>query len=186
MIIQPDASPDESSSPFFKRNEEFCREFESYITDKKGKVGGKYNAWSYIIKGEISNPKKWTLMYKKATFSSGNLWLSSEKQNLLVLAEWETDRIGTQNSEFNIRRKTIFDFIKLKLFKDLSKLGLNDNYVLQSQMRDSQFILNLTKILAELFSSKEIYRIENKNDKLKIELRSKKHHFEIFDNLSKL
>jgi len=106
MIIKPDASSDEYSSPFFKLNEKFCSEFESFIAEKNGKVKGKYNAWSYAIYGKIREPKAWTLKYKKSTFSSsGNLWLSSKSQCLLVLAEWTTKRIENSNSDFQIRKK---------------------------------------------------------------------------------
>ena len=105
MRIRPNASPDEKDSLFYKKNEEFCSEFEHFIAEKNGKVKGSYNAWAYTISGKISKPKNWNLKYKKATFSSGNLWLSSKYQNLLVLAEWETERVGTHNSEFLIRKK---------------------------------------------------------------------------------
>ena len=34
MIIKPDASTDEYSSPFFKLNEKFCLEFENFVMKK--------------------------------------------------------------------------------------------------------------------------------------------------------
>jgi hypothetical protein len=184
MAIKPNASPDEVSSPFYKANEEFCSEFESYIARKNGKVKGNYNAWSYLIFGKISVPKNWDLMYKKSTFTSGNLLLSSEYQSLLVLAKWETERKGIHNTEFNIRRKTRVDLIKLLLNKSLSKLDLSDKYVIEIKDNKPQLISKLTELLKNLFISGEIYEIDYRNDKLKIELRTKKHHFDLFDKLT--
>jgi len=186
MIIKPNASPDEFSSPFFKKNEKFCLEFERFIANKNGKVKGEYNAWSYIIYGKILNPKNWTLKYKKATFSSGNLWHSSKSQNLLVLAEWATKRVGTHSTEFRIRKKTRTDFVKLLLNKSLSKLETSDKYVIESKGNKPQLFSKLVKILECLFKSGEVYVIEYRNDKLKIELRTEKHYFEIFNKLTKL
>ena len=186
MKIKPNASPDEKSSPFYKRNEEFCSQFEHFVAEKKGKVKGNYNAWSYTILGKISTPKNWTLKYKKSTFSSGNLWISSKNQNLLVLAEWETERIGTHNSEFLIRKKTKTDFIKLMFNKSLSKFNIYDKYIIETENNKSQLISKLTKILEPLFKSKEIYKINHKDDTLKIELRTKKHYFDILNELTEL
>jgi len=183
MVIKSNATPVEIDSPFYKKNEEFCSKFEHFIAQKNGKVKGNYNAWSYTIFGKISKPKNWTLKYKKATFSSGNLWLSSKHQNLLVLAEWSTKRIGTHNSEFIIRTKTKTDFIKLIFNKSLSKFDNYGKYIIQSENDKSQLISELIKILEPLFKSGEIYSINHRNDKLKIELRTEKHYFEIFDKL---
>ena len=109
MKIKSNATLKEMTSPFYKKNEKFCEEFESFIASKNGKVKGEYNAWSYLIFGKISNPKNWNLMYKKSTFtSSGNLLLSSKSHCLFVKSEWTTKRIGTHNSEFRIRKKNRF------------------------------------------------------------------------------
>ena len=183
MIIKPNASQDEFSSPFFKKNEEFCSKFEEFITGKNGKVKGQYNAWSYIIYGKVSNPKNWTLKYKKSTFSSGNLLLSSKSQNLFVMAEWATERIESQNSEFHIRKKTKMDFIKLLLNKKMSKFGNLNDYIIESNGNESQLITKLTKILETIFKSGKIYSIDYRNGKLKIELRTEEHHFDIFNEL---
>lgn len=185
MTIKPNASPNEFSSPFYKANEKFCREFESYIISKNGQVKGNYNAWSYLIWGNISTPKNWDLTYEKSTFtSSGNLLLSSEYQSLLVLAKWETERKGTHNNEFKIRRKTRIDFIKLLLHKTLSKSDLSEKYVIEIKNNKPQLVSKLTEILKSLFILGEIYEISRQNDKLKIELRTKRHHFDLFDKLT--
>ncbi|MCG2431603.1 hypothetical protein [Aequorivita xiaoshiensis] len=184
MKIKPNASSNEMSSPFYKMNENFCADFENYIAKKNGKVKGNYNAWSYQIFGKIYAPKNWNLMYKKATYtSSGNLLLSSKHQSLLVVAEWETERKGTHNSEFLIRKKTHTDCLKKFVNNSVSNLNLSEKYILETKNSTSQLIFKLTEILKDLFLSEEIYKIDHRNDKLKIEMRTDKHHFEIFERL---
>lgn len=186
MTIKPNASPDEKDSPFYKKNEKFCSEFEHFIADKNGKVKGKYNAWSYLIYGKVSNPKNWTLKYEKSTLSSGNLLLSSKRQNLIVTAEWVTKRVGNHNSEFYIRKKTRFDFIKIMVNKSLSKFDQYDKYEIESKGNKSQLNSKLTKILKHLFNSGEVYIIDYRNDELKIKLKTDKHYFDIFNKLTEL
>jgi hypothetical protein len=185
MKIKSNAGSSELSSPFYQMNEKFCSEFEKYIASKNGMVKGTFNAFSYLIFGQISDPKDWDLMYKKATFSGGNLWLSSKRQNLLLAVEWSTKRIGTHNSTFLIRRKTRSDFFKMMFNNKLSKFELADNYVIESDLSNKQQILNLTNSLSELFKTGEIYKIEQKDGKLSIQLRSEKHHFDLFEKLLK-
>lgn len=184
MKIKPNASPNELSSPFFKSNKEFCSDFESFVMNKNGKVKGNYNACSYLILGKISYPTNWNLTYKKSTFTStGNLLLSSKHQSLLVLAEWETKRKGTHNSEFTIRRKKRTDFLGKLVNKSFSELDISKKYILEIKNEKPKLVHKLIEILKSLFRSGEIYKIEHKNDKLKIEMRTEKHHFEIFDKL---
>lgn len=184
MKIRPNASPNEISSSFFKKNQEFCSCFESFVANKNGKVKGNYNAWSYLIFGRISKPTIWNLTYKKSTFTSiGNLLLSSKYQSLLVLAERETERKETHNSEFIIRRKIRADFLKKLVNKSLSELDISKNYILEIKNTKPKLISNLMEILKSLFQSGEIYKIEHKNNKLKIEMRTEKHYFDIFDRL---
>ena len=186
MRIKPNASPDEKDSPFYKKNELFCSEFEHFIADKNGKVKGKYNAWSYLIYGKVSNPKNWTLKYEKSTLSSGNLWLNTRRQNLIVTAEWITKRIGSHNSEFCIRRKTRYDFIKFMVNNSISKFEQYDNYVIESNGIKNQLNSKLTKTLENLFKSGEVYTIDYRNDELKIKLKTDKHHFDIFNKITEL
>jgi len=186
MSVISNASPDEYFSPFFLKNELFCKEFENFILDKHGEVIGKYNAWSYIIIGKINKPTKWVLKYKKSTFTStGNLWLSSRKQNLLVTSECSTKRIHTHNSGFLIRKRTFLDFIPLKLNKDISHLKACNNYILETK-GTSKIISELTNLLENLFKSGEVYQVKLKNNILSVVLRTEKHHFNLFDQLVRL
>lgn len=187
MKIKPNASPDELSSPFFDLNKQFCLEFEKYIAKKNGKVKGNYNAWSFIVYGKISNPQNWNLMYKKSTFSSsGNLFLSSKYQSLFVMVEWEIERKETYNSKFEIRKKTRTDFLRIPLSKTLSTLEFSKKYVINLKGNTPKILTEIIEILKSLFISEEIYKIEHMNQKLRIELRSDKHHFDIFDKLIQL
>ncbi|MCB0466321.1 MAG: hypothetical protein KDC78_11720 [Aequorivita sp.] len=186
MKIKSNAGSSELTSPFYKINEEFCRQFENYIAIKNGKVKGNYNAWSYYIQGEIMAPKPWHLKYKKATYTStGNLILSSKKQNLLTLAEWSTSWIGAQNSEFEIRRKDSLGLMEI-LFNKLKRYQFSKNYLTKGVENNTSLIQNLHQKLESRFASKELYAIILKNDDLIISLRTEKHHFNFFEKLLNL
>ncbi|HHC78744.1 MAG TPA: hypothetical protein ENK46_02595 [Flavobacteriia bacterium] len=186
MKIKPNASPDEYNSPYFKRNEKFCAAFESYIAAKEGEVKGSYNAWSYTIFGKIRKPKSWTLKYKKATYSSGNIWLSSKRQNLQALAEWTTNWIGNNTVDFTIRKKIKTDFLRLAISNDWKPLETSKKYIITSKGELPYFLTDLIKALEKLINSEELYQVELNNTILKIELRTDKHHFDIFDKLLNL
>ena len=183
-MIEQNGSTSEMNSPFFVRNKEFCNEFENFVLEKNGKVKGNYNAWSFSIIGKINNPNIWTLNYKKSTFTSGNLFLSTKTQNLLTLAVWKTKNIF--DSKFKVRRKTNLDFFKLQTSKSISKLEFTDNYVIENKIKKGDFLNKLFEILKPLFLTNEIYEIENTKDDFRIELRTEKHHFEIFERIAEL
>ncbi|WP_127845180.1 hypothetical protein [Psychroflexus aestuariivivens] len=184
MKIKSNSSKSEVDSPYFVRNKKFCKEFESFILEKNGNVKGNFNAWSFSIIGKITKPNTWILRYKKATFTSGNLFLSSKYQNLLTMAEWKTtNRFG---SNFKIRKKSFIDFFNLQLDESLSILDFSDKYLIINGEQNNKFIKQMLKILKPLFLSGEIYKIENSNDNLKIELRTEKLHFDIFEKLKEL
>ena len=183
-MIEQNSSSNETSSPYFARNKEFCDEFENFVLKKNGKVKGYYNAWSFSIIGKIKNPNIWTLNYKKSTFTSGNLFLSTKNQNLLTSAEWKTKNIFDSN--FKVRRKMMVDFINLQTSKSLSKLDFSDKYVVENKIHKGDFLDKLFMILKPLFLTNEIYEIENSKDDFRIELRSEKHHFEIFERIEEL
>ncbi len=187
MKIKSNAASAELTSPFYKINEEFCREFENFIASKNGKVKGNYNAWSYFIQGEIMTPKPWHLKYKKATYTStGNLILSSKKQNLLTLAEWSTPWIGSYNSEFVIKRKDSVGLVERLFKKELKNFNLSKYYLINGAENNVTLIENLSYKLKELFISEEIYSIILMNDRLTISLRTEKHHFDFFKKLNSL
>ena len=184
MKIKSNASPDEVSSPFFDSNKQFCYDIEKYLANKSGKVKGTYNAWSYQVYGKFNNPDNWDIYYKKSTFSnSGNLLLSSKYQSLLEFVEWETDKFSENISNFSIRKRKFTDFLKLLFSKSLLKLEFEKKYILHFKKSKPSFLGKLLANLEELFNSGEVYKIIFINGKLKIELRSNKHHFEVLENL---
>ncbi len=184
MKIKSNAASSELTSPFYKMNEEFCRQFENYVASKNGKVKGNYNAWSYFIQGEIMAPKPWHLKYKKATYTStGNLILSSKKQCLLTIAEWSIPWVGSQNSEFAIRRKDSIGMMKRLFKKELKIYKLSKDYLINDATNKVSLIESLNQRLKSLFISKEIYSIVLRNDMLTISLRTEKHHFDTFEKL---
>ncbi len=187
MKIKSNAASTDFSSPFYIVNEDFCREFENYIASKNGKVKGNYNAWSYFIQGKIMTPKHWHLKYKKATYTStGNLILSSKKQNLLTLSDWSTPWVGSYNSEFEIRRKDSFSLMEKLFDRKLKNYSFSKKYLTKRAENNISLIENLHQKLHPLFVSEELYSIILKNDILTISLRTEKHHFGYFEKLSSL
>ena len=178
MINNSNALPEDYSSPFYIANKIFCLDFDDYIKSKNGKTKGEFNAWAYTIYGKITTPKNWVIKYKKATYTtSGNLFISAEKQGLLILAEWRTKT--NSDSNFIIRRKRTFDVLNPKV-KDFE---IYSDYKLISTTDKPLFFSNLIRILTPLFKDNKIFEVHLKNNELKIELRSKKHHFNILDEL---
>lgn len=82
MPLEPNAAPDEKSSPFYKANEKLCKRWEKFVLDRNGLINGKYNAWSYNVKTKIEGKKTWLMDVERAQFSNGFLLMSSRKQNL--------------------------------------------------------------------------------------------------------
>lgn len=181
MKIQPNSSTSEKDSSYFERNKAFCEAFENFIQSKNGKVKGDFNVWSYAIIGKIDTPQTWTLKYKKATFTSGNIFLSSKHQNLLTSAEWKTK--SNFGFDFRIRRKSARDVFNFALKKLPQILAFSDAYFVESNTQNLEAISELTNILKPLFISDEVYEIENTDSELKIELRTEKHHFDVFEQL---
>lgn len=184
MKIQSNATPSEKSSPFYKINEDFCREFEDFIASKSGKVSGRYNAWTYFIQAEILTPKSWHLKYKKATFSStGNLILASKEQSLLTLVEWATPRAGSDGNEFRIRVKNSVGWAERFFNKKLTVFRYSKDFLIMGEKENPRLIENLYQKLKPLFTTREIFSIVLKNNTLTISLRTEKHHFNFFDKL---
>lgn len=184
MKIKHNASPSEESSPFYQANKAFCFEIEKYVTSKGGTLEGKFNAWSYIVEGEVFEKKKWNITYKKATFSSsGNLLLSSKHQCLLVLVKWKTEIKNTNNTGFQIRRKTLLDSIKMLFNKSIKELSPNSKYITIQKGNKSDLIPKLYQILKPLFNLDEVFEVDYQNNLLTVELRTPKHYFDLLEKI---
>ncbi|WP_229724627.1 hypothetical protein [Winogradskyella forsetii] len=184
-MIEPNAESSEKQSPFYLKNELFCKKFEDFISQHDGNSKGKYNAWSYLVYGKIIKPKEWALEYKKSTFTSGNLFLSTKSQSLFVSAIWKTRTNKAFKSDFLIRKKKFTDSILKLVNQSIKKIESHQNYILITN-RNSFEIQNLIQVLQPLFITNEIYQITYQKNILTIDLRTEKHYFDIFSKLIEL
>ncbi len=184
MSIESNASPDELSSPYYIANKNFCIEFEKFIVKRKGEVKGKYNAYSFFVIGNIKAKKYWKLTYKRATYSSsGILYLDAEKECLLLLAKWETELTNNNAEKFLIRKRTNIDNIRMLFDKGLNKIKTSKKYIIKTNNPECELITKLTRILNVIIKSEELYEIELKNSRLRIEMRTGKQYFDLFNRL---
>lgn len=137
-----------------------------------------------MIFGEIAHTKLWTLVYKKATFTStGNLFLSSEYESLLVAAEWKTKYVSREANNFKIRKQIATDGIKLLFNTKLKRVENYPKYIVEYGNELPNLYTKILSSLQCLFSSEELYEVSMQNEELSIELRSDKHHFEVFEKV---
>lgn len=182
MIISNSSSIEEDS-PFYKINQSFCSKFEKFIIEHNGHTNGKYNAWSYLVYGKITEPNEWVLEYKKSTFTSDNSLFSLKNQNLFVSAIWKTTT--TNSNDFLIRKRKLMDSA-LKVFNaNISHLEHHKNYILIAK-KNTKVIQQFIKTIHPLLISNEVYQISQMNKELKIELRTDKLYFDIFNRLNDL
>ena len=179
MVIKSDAGTEELSSPFYIANQEFCKEFENYIASKNGLIKSSYNAWSYSIIGKIPHEKEWVLKFKKATYSNGNLILSSEYQNLLTACIWSAKNFTTETSNFKIRKKRFTDLFSSK-WKTMKN---HSSYSIRANEPKSKFLSNIVSILDNLFIQEFVFEIEYLNNDLIIDLRTDQLHIGLIDKL---
>lgn len=160
MPIQPNASPDEYDSPYFKANEELCKRWESYILERKGKIIGNYNAWSFSLKSKVRTNREWLIDIKKATYSNGFLLLSTKYQNLQEILTFTTRIKGTGCADF---------FIEKSVFKGKS--------------RDHELYRQVVDLLQDAIDDKSLYQVHFKKDLLTIIFHHKNDWFEMADRL---
>lgn len=103
MSVEPNAAPDELDSPFFKEHEALCKQWEQYITNKGGKIIGKYNAWSFGLKCKVTTKKTWVIDIKKTTFHDGHFWWTSRDQGLTEIIDCQT-LLSTDCPSFRIKK----------------------------------------------------------------------------------
>lgn len=180
MKIKSNASPQETTSPFYQKNKEFCQTFEKFVASKNGLVKGEFNAWSYLIYGKIITNYTWDVKYKRAIYSSTRSILSLLYRNevVLTLAEWTCNDIQTNDSSFFIRKKNFLD----RLNPTFSQLE-HHKYSIASKGKLSTFASQMIQILKPLFESEEIFKIRLKNNTLTIELRSETAHLDVLNEL---
>ncbi|MDX2361974.1 MAG: hypothetical protein QNK23_14285 [Crocinitomicaceae bacterium] len=145
MSLVPNAAPDELDSPFYIQNEKLCKKWEEYILARGGQIKGKYNAWSYTIHTKVESNHTWLIDIKKATYSNGNLLLSSKYQNLLETLTFTAIFMDTDCKNFYIgksffkrqsRQHPFYDQIK-----DLVKRGEFNKSLYEVKFKDSRLTI---------------------------------------------
>ena len=167
MALTSQASPDETSSPFYKRNMEICLEWEKLIKSKGGVVNGGYSAWAYKIVGEIQQAFKWEIEVSKSTYS--NLRKHSF-DDMFVFEDFKlSTTINNSNSpDFIIRKRNFLD-----LFKSNSvNLSRNNQYVIIGTSE----LLDFPKMIIDLIHSplekNKVYSVGFENNRLEIAIHS--------------
>lgn len=176
-MIKPNAASDELDSPFFLKNEKNCQEWEKFAKDNNGDIQGSYNSWSYKLFVKIDNPKPWRIIVSRATFTSGNLLLSSKYQSLQDKIEIKTkvDSVGT----FIIKKPSFKDFFS---GKTMSRLGVNQSYTVLGSTKSKLFD-QISDVLSKQFRKKNVFRVELKKKILMITLNDSNKEFELIQTL---
>lgn len=106
MPIVSNAAPDELNSPFYKKNEDLCNQWEKYILGKEGEVNGVYNSMSFVIKAKVTSYKTWDIDIEKDTIGDGHYWLTSKHRGNKETAIYQTI-LSTACSNFKIQKSGI-------------------------------------------------------------------------------
>jgi len=183
MPVQSNASPDEESSEYYISNQRFCLELEKeLIILGFNQVNGKYNAWSYLVVAEKEDAFKLRkVTYKKSTYTSGDLLLSSKYQSLSEIIEWQINYVSTE-SNFIIKQKRWTDFISIWRKKQ-NKLGLFNNYIISHLNKSNSIVDLIINRMDSLFVTGLVYKVSYSNNRITIKLRSGKNHLDILKSI---
>ena len=160
MAIESNAAPDELSSPFYEVNKKLCLQWEKYILAHDGKINGRYNAWSFSLKTKVKTKLTWLIDIKKATYSNGNLLLSSKYQNLQEILMFRTLIKNSGCEDFHI----IDSFFKRK-------------------SRKHPFFDRITELVNDGKKNRSLYEVKFKNSELTIIFHHKNDSFEMTDKI---
>lgn len=171
-MIEPNASSDEFSSPFFQENEKICRNWEDFAKQNNGTISGTYNSWSYKLFIKIDQPNVYRIIVSKATYSSGNLLLSTKYQSL---QEHITIQLKTTASgAFKIKRASWRELFSGKISRSLE---INPYYSIIGK-RNSSLIEKISTLLKDHFKAKRVMELHLKDGILTIKLNNSNHDFE--------
>lgn len=182
-IVQPDAAPKELTSPFYLRNQEFCRDIERFILSKSGSIAGRYNAYSYIVSGTIRGNRTWKVLYRMSQDSGIRNGSSFSLEYRMI--EWSTSLEHSKDDEFELHQFSLYEFFKSLLLFQLAfiKAGMSLSYLLRSKNRNSKFFEDTFSTLQNIVYRNELIYAKLKGKELKILIRSDKHHFEELERL---
>ncbi|MEX2484658.1 MAG: hypothetical protein WED10_08865 [Brumimicrobium sp.] len=160
MSITSNAVSSELDSPFYKRNEALCKEWEQYIISRGGKIIGSYNAWSIAIKSKVTVKKTWLIDIQKATYSNGSLFFSSKYQNLQETLTFKSIFKNTGCGNFCISRS----FFSRK-------------------KRNHAFYNEVQELLKNEIKDRSLYKAKFKNSELTIIIHGKNGAFNLVDRV---
>jgi hypothetical protein len=170
MPILSNASPTEKNSPYYLENQKVCEKFEEFILTQRGSVDGKYNATSYFAEAYLRLQSEWKITIKKASYSSGNLLLSSEHQNLHILTTWETHINQNTIPAFRIDRNTASKKLISLLNKKRKSLACNTGYSAFSVDFNHFFYQRVTELLTSSFVDNSLAFVEFRNGRFLVGL----------------
>lgn len=160
MPLQPNAAPDELDSPFYLANEKLCKEWEAYILERGGKLNGRYNAWSFNLKSKVKTNRTWLIDVRKATYSGGNLFLSSKYQNLQEILMFRTIIRGTDCKNFHL-----------------------GGSIFKRQSRRHPFYTQVMELLQAGMNNNSLYKVTFRNEELTIIFHHKNDWFKMADKI---
>lgn len=151
MGIKSNASTGEKGSPYYRENESICKSWEDWTLRENGKIQGNYNAWSYSLVILINEKLK--IQVKKATYSNGNLLLSSKYQNLQEDVIFEA-LINKNIPKFQLRKNNWFMRILGRRTRQ-SKF-----YFLSKQYKNNPAINDILSLFEMPIKQKKVQTIE--------------------------
>lgn len=154
-----------------------------FITSMGGETVGTYNAWSYRVIGKINHPNQWEFLLKKSTFSSGNLLLSSEYQNLHIASIWIARNLPSNCSTFLIRKKKVGDGLKIALSRNWNWLSVKKRYLIYSKSPEHTLIEDIQYLLKHLLKLENLWEVRYENPILSIEVRSENSYTSTIEKL---
>ena len=185
MSVVSDALKNELDSPFYLSNKNFCLEVEDFILRNSGEAVGKYNAWSFLVKGKITTPVECKLRYSKATDTAIDRGLLTDiKMSVVYRTVWEFKLSNTYKCEFVVREKSSFDKIK-SLFTTSYSIDFAPKYTVIKKGSDLNLLNLISSTLKIPFSSGDIFRAEFSSGLLKIEMNTDQKYFDLFEELIK-
>lgn len=160
MFIKSEATPDELDSPFYIKNRDLCTSWEKYILERGGKITGSYSPSAYIIKAKVKIHKTWVIDVKKASYTSGNLLLSSKYQNLQELLTFQT----------LIKNSGCYDFY------------IKNGEIRQGQSKHPLF-QSILDLLIDGFKNNSLYEVRFEKEVLSIVFHHQNDWFEMVDKI---
>ena len=165
MALISEASPDEITSPFYKKNQEICLEWERIIEQHDGTINGAYNSWSYKVIGQIKKSLTWQIIVSKSTYS-GTGYASLNRWNVFEDFILSTYIANPNSPEFKIRKKNLFDVFR----PNAVRISSNNKYVIIGTQETVPFPKMVIDIISDPLEKNKINEVVFKENKLTISI----------------